>query len=339
MYAKIEPSGCGEFHGNVKVRFAFYLDPSDARYGEQHIQQPIIPSRGYGGAVDDWGSPVDQVDYDLWLNGLPREWQTNPFHNHYIYAEPEVTDDEITSLAALHLVNFYEAWRQGKPIRSGWDVAERQRPLRYEEVGDAAAYALRKVKCEQRAESIKQLPGVILPLDGGTIFPATAIDVGAGAIDRGGSVAPSAATWIDVNNAANETGILDTFELWFVTAATGVKVGTFYHSPSPNDFTNRDVEVLGNVSSGSKQTSSGLDCDVETGDWPGIFRDTGNMEQDTSGFDGVWVKVGDFFGGGSETYSENGTARALSIFATGETPAAAVPAPSNSLALMASGVI
>ncbi len=146
------------------------------------------------------------------------------------------------------------------------------------------------------------------------------IDIGSGAIDRT-TVATTDYTLIDFGNPANGTGTLTSIELWFNTAATGVKAGTFYGT-SP-DFTPRDVETIGNVASGSKQTFSGLDCDVTSGDLVGMYAGTGQIEYDTPETgadprDGVAYKQFDQFGAGQQTYTVDDDA-GLSIYATGST--------------------
>ncbi len=100
----------------VQVRFSFYLKPTDARYDEHHIQVPIIPPGGYPGEVDTEGSPTDQEHYDNWLESLPRIWQTNPFHNHFIYVEPDTTDDEIMDVGEAFLQEAYIKWAREEKL-------------------------------------------------------------------------------------------------------------------------------------------------------------------------------------------------------------------------------
>lgn len=85
--------------GLVNVCAAFYLEKGDDGY-EQYVQQhnvkhPIIPEGGYPGVIDETGAPVDQLDYDNWLNSLPYEWHLNPFCNHSIQFEADATEEEI----------------------------------------------------------------------------------------------------------------------------------------------------------------------------------------------------------------------------------------------------
>jgi len=328
-YVEIEPSGCQENHGNVEVRYAFYLKPGAARYDEQHVYVIDETSseflKGYPGKVDEQSSPVNQTQYDKWIEKLPRIWKNNPFHNHFVNFDVNVTNEEIIAAGNYHLANFYEAWRLNKTIRSGWDVRTRAPPVKYDETDDISAYEIRKTQCEQRVDEIKSLSiTTVLGLGEGKTFPATAIDVGSAAIDRDTTFGSPGYTLINWNNLANETGSLDTFELWFEYSGgnpTGVKVGTFYFV-TPN-FVSRDVETIGNVTAGSKQTFSGLSCDVTSdginGDAVGLYwATTGKLEHDTSGYDGCYYKSGDQFGTGAQSYTNLG-GDAASIYATGDT--------------------
>ena len=179
-YVKVEPSGCVEKHGLVQVRLAMYLEPTDYAYEKHHIQVPVIPVGGYQGAVDAMGSPVDKADYDNWITSLPKVWQNNPFHNHFLHLEPDVTDDEIEALMAFHLPNFYEAWRQDYGevpggMRHGWDVKTRIRLKRYEKLISPQEYLTRKSQCEARLADIKGLLTQITTNEKGEIFPASAL--------------------------------------------------------------------------------------------------------------------------------------------------------------------
>jgi hypothetical protein len=150
------------------------------------------------------------------------------------------------------------------------------------------------------------------------------IDIGPGATDRASSRAISVLqTIIDLNNPANDTGTLDTFEIFANTAnMTNVKVGTF--SGSGTSYNDRDYETIGTVTYGSKQTFTGKNCDVSSGDYIGFCADGGKIEQDTTGYAGFYVVVGDQFGSGANTYSLI-SGDALSIYATGATAAAGNP--------------
>lgn len=139
------------------------------------------------------------------------------------------------------------------------------------------------------------------------------IDVGYGAVN-GAYTNTNNYTYICQDNPANETGTLTTMEFWFNATAGGVQCGTFYGSGT--SYTSRDVETLGTVSSGSKQTFSGLNCDVSSGDFLGIHFTSGTLERDDG--TGNWYKAGNQFGAGAQTYSYlSGSTQC--IYATGST--------------------
>ena len=112
-----------------------------------------------------------------------------------------------------------------------------------------------------------------------------AIDVGAAAIDRGTTLAGR--TLVNKTNPANATGTIDTVEIWCATNLSTTDVATFF-VVSGDNLSTRDFENIGAVTSGSKQTFSGLNMDVETGDYIGSFASTGTLEVDSSGGAGVW---------------------------------------------------
>lgn len=118
--ARIEPTGISVRNGKVQIRFSFYLDPTDARYEEHHVEVPIIPAEGYPGEVDEEGTPVDPEDYNKWIEGLPKKWQNNPFHNHFVRVSPDVTDEDVIKLLKDSLDEFYGIWSKGEDIVKVW---------------------------------------------------------------------------------------------------------------------------------------------------------------------------------------------------------------------------
>jgi len=121
MYAEIETSGIEVQDGLVSVRFAFYLESFDPRYEEHHIQVPVIPEGGYQGKIDEKGQPVDQKDYDKWLDNLPKVWRNNPFHNHFDLVSADITDAELKVLMKKRLKDFGKAWGESSSILKGWN--------------------------------------------------------------------------------------------------------------------------------------------------------------------------------------------------------------------------
>jgi hypothetical protein len=150
------------------------------------------------------------------------------------------------------------------------------------------------------------------------------IDVGPGATNRASSANTAANyTFIDLNNPANDTGTLDTFEIYAYENMSGVKMGTFYKDDPY--YPNRDYESIGNVTAGSKQTFTGKNCDVESGDYLGIGATGGKIERDTSGYYYYVADDADDFGTSNFQVKSYISGDALSIYATGETAAAGNP--------------
>lgn len=149
------------------------------------------------------------------------------------------------------------------------------------------------------------------------------IDIGPDAIDRTATGVPDY-TDIMLDNPANDTGTITKNEIWAANSLGGCKTGTFYGTP-PN-FTPRDYETIGDVTAGSKQTFTGLDCDVTAGDYIGVYYSDGNLEAHTSGYAGIYYKALDQFGAGQQTYTL-AAGDAESIYGEGETVAEGISIP------------
>lgn len=121
---KIEPSGCCINKGWIQVRLSMYLEPTDPRYNEHHVFVVDETSRkwlnGYKGVVDTMGSPVDQANYDAWIDSLPHIWRDNPFNNHFIYVDE--TDSNATILLKIEaaFTEFFNGWSQYKEMEEVW---------------------------------------------------------------------------------------------------------------------------------------------------------------------------------------------------------------------------
>ena len=148
MFVKIEPTGCCERKGMVQVRFCMYLEPSDYGYDKHHIQVPVIPESGYPGELNDMGVPLDIGDYDSWLASLPKVWQDNPFHNHFVYVEPDTTDKEIMDIGGAFLKEAYTKWGCEEKLEL------RNPPVGfYPSVGSARARAV-----QDKVQHLKKVP-------------------------------------------------------------------------------------------------------------------------------------------------------------------------------------
>ncbi len=98
MFVKVEPSGCYERKGLVQVRFSMYLDEGDYGYDVHHIQVPERPLT------------EEELANPKLAEKVPKVWQTNPFHNHFIYVEPETSDEEIMDIGQTFLEEAYIKW-------------------------------------------------------------------------------------------------------------------------------------------------------------------------------------------------------------------------------------
>ena len=330
-YGLIEKSGSEVWHGGlVSIRFDLFLEPDDARYDERYTYVPVIPEGGYPGKVDKDGNPKKQADYDVWLASLPHIWQLAPFHSHFLRFEPDVSQEQVEQAILPHIPNFYKAWTEGwdkSPggMRHGWDVATRSkalgRPRRFDKEYSLPELGTRPAECLSKLSLIVASNLSIRTKDIGETFPSTDIDVGAGADGRSSFASTVGDTFIDYNNAANDTGSLDTFEAYFYLNGANVKIGTFYEDSLP-DFTSRDYETIGAITSGAKRTFTGKDCDVTSGDWVGVYATAGRIELDTSGSGLYRTNSTDGFGA-TKTYTLLSDTYAISLYATGETPVVA----------------
>jgi hypothetical protein len=139
-----------------------------------------------------------------------------------------------------------------------------------------------------------------------------AIDVGPGATDRGASTTLGTNTYIDTENPANASGIIDVLEIFMDTNGAGVKIGVA--TGSGTTWAINDYETIGNVSSGSKQTFTGKEVTVTAGDCMAVWGSSGELETGTTG--SSLYKAGDQCGTGSQS-GYTTTSRTLSLYATG----------------------
>ena len=112
MYAKIEPSGCCERKGQVQIRISMYLEKDDYGYEKHYIQVTDFTNAVYKGEVDKNGVPIDLKDYQAWIDSLPKIWQNNPFHNHFIQVIPDISNAEIEEISKAFLEECYIKWAQ-----------------------------------------------------------------------------------------------------------------------------------------------------------------------------------------------------------------------------------
>jgi hypothetical protein len=296
-YAKIEPSGTQVRGNKVVIRVDLYLNPDDAYYDKTHVY--VIDENspdflaGYLGKVDKDGIPRDEADYQKWIDGLPRIWQDNPFHTHFLNFSPDATDAEIKVEIERTLDYFYSfhkaCWDAGVEFIEEWKrIPIREGTIRAPFVAGSLAD---KVSSEAKVEDIKgRLPefDIAKSTTGEFVLPTghQTIDIGSAAIDRAATFG-GYYTFLNLNNPANADGSLDTIEIWAATNLTYTYIGTVF-LVSGTTYECRDFENIGNVTAGSKQTFSGLDCDVVTGDFmANRHGNTGTIEKDSTGFAGI----------------------------------------------------
>ena len=144
---------------------------------------------------------------------------------------------------------------------------------------------------------------------------ADPIDIGSPAIGRASSIGTY--TIIAKENPANASGKITQVEIWADETLGNCEVATF-EEVSPNYFTTRDSHFIGGVTAGAKRTFSGLDIDVEIGDYIGLYFSSGRIEKTDSGA-GVWKSTGDAIPCTNRQFSlaANDT---ISLYGIGETP-------------------
>lgn len=144
-----------------------------------------------------------------------------------------------------------------------------------------------------------------------------AIDVGDEAIDRN-SAAGGGRTRVSRNNTANGTGEITSVEIWANTNLVNCEVATF-DLISPDKLSTRGTHTIGGVTSGSKQTFSGLHISVQNGDYLGLYYSTGDIEWSTDLGGNSYRAEGDWIPCTNHTFMGYGPGSRLSLYGTGET--------------------
>jgi hypothetical protein len=309
-YGIIEKSGCGEFKGKVKIRIDCFLTP-DSPYYSQYGGAYVVDTAskeylaGYKGAKDDkTGEPLDWDAYNKWLDGLPTVWQDNPFHSHFVYYDTTVLDDSIKAEIAKVTEYFYAfhtyCWDNSLEFIPQWQKVPKQVGTIRDVFIAGDSSPPNKSACELKATGIAsrtaefdtrefdKTPSTPTDLN---IGDKGTIDIGAAATNRDGYYSGDT-TYVGLANPANADGSLDTYKVWANASMTLFKPGAFYLI-SGTTYKCRDSEAIGNVTSGSEQTFTGLTIDVITGDYAGCYFYEGRIERDYSGGSGLYRYYGD----------------------------------------------
>ncbi len=321
-FVKVEPLGCEERFGLVKVQFDFFLTEEDCRYSELLINMPIFPQSGYPGEMGLYGA-IDNEEYERWRDALPHQIVLTPFHSHLLHFEPNVTQEEVEEAIKYHIPHFYYAWCQEQDkipcgMRKGWETSTRGAPKRYNQLLTPSEYKERQQDCEAFLNKIKKSNLIVASNKiSNELFPSTAIDIGYAAAVYDNHTS-TGYTWVDGNNTANATGVIDTWETRVYDNITTLKVATM-DATGGNDFQRRDYESWSSVTTGAKRTLTGASTTVESGDHSGFYHNTGSVYINTAGV-GVGYCSGDQIAtSGEDTYTILGD-RAAALYGTGDTP-------------------
>lgn len=342
---KVNPTGTHIQHGFLKGRVDIFPGPTDRSYPIHYVDKPVIPLGGYPGEVDARGNPVDREDYIRWLRSLPTIKVLNPMFCHFVKINPNttltnleaeieriLTPDVLASADAFLAENskvgfhkFAKLMRDSTRLGNGLVL-----PKGYSARGLIVAANRKFANLRGELDG----GGSILDIKAGTI------DVGDAATDRGTQAALANAPWISKGNPANGTGAITSIEMWALTSdLVNCEVANFIDEGS-DVLSTRDFEVIGTVTFGSKQTFSGKDMNVATGDYIGTYWDGGGwLEADDSGGSGVWYGDGtDYIPCTSQAFTA-AAGWAISLYGTGEESAPVAGGAGEAAKLLSIGQI
>ena len=119
------------------------------------------------------------------------------------------------------------------------------------------------------------------------------VDIGGEAINRG-SWKRDGLTFINKATPAAIAGKVTSVDIWAFSNITGLRVGTFYLTRSGSTLKCRASEAIaGTITAGSKVNKE-TNIEVEIGDYIGYYFTSGGMENDLSGYAGLWGKDGEY---------------------------------------------
>ncbi len=123
-----------------------------------------------------------------------------------------------------------------------------------------------------------------------TYLPMYDIDAGSKAIER---VSYIIETWtlIQLDNPANDDGVLHFVKVWARGSLSGLRVGVFY-LVSENRYHCRSSVDIGDVAAGSKRVFP-VRLDIQQGDYLGCYYTTGALEYTNSGSPGMCYLEGE----------------------------------------------
>ena len=153
MLVKVEPSGCSERKGKVQVRFSMYLEKGDYGYEKMHVEVPVVPADGlksYKGKLNEDGTPASFEEFTKWIAGLPKIWQDNPFHNHFIQVPADLSEEEIMDIGEAFLHEAYIKWATGAPLDlNNAALAFKEKPIE-PAIVQAKVQAVKRIAVERK---------------------------------------------------------------------------------------------------------------------------------------------------------------------------------------------
>ncbi len=336
---KFEPSGTHIKDGKLMVRVDLYPVEGSELYQYHHIYTVDETSRefldGYPGKVDEkTGEPLDPVEYDKWLEGLPHIWRTNPFLCHFIQVPEEFEKadlegyiEEIFPPDTVATLDHYMAANYNSNLSAHYVSAIMNGKPEY----SAQEIEASKIDTEQEKETLiasvnDRLSTLSMNLNGqGEVreIQPQSIDVGQVPADYSGYYPSDVErTFFWDTNPANATGTLDTVQVRPSSSLSNFTTGVFYLISSTT-YQCRDSEYIGSAASGATRTFTGLSISVVTGDYLGAYvpASSGRIDESTSIAQTRYYYAGEAKDPGDQaSYSSLGT-RCGALYGTGaETP-------------------
>jgi len=254
--------------GYLFGRADLFPEPGDQTYDLHYVYVPVIGDNKYEGALDKFGRPIDAEDYQKWVDSLPHIWRVNPALCLFIklpetFQKQELTD-WLSRLLTPTMVGSLDsalilpdsAHRISAALRN--KLAMSDQVVKATDLVDLVAST--KLK-------LAELGTTDLATGESTTLETGSIDVGYQATSNGGTTVYGPDwTYINLENSANATGTLDTFQIRLETATGTVSAGTCY-LVSGTTYKTRDSESMGAIANGSLVTVSGKSVDVTLGDF------------------------------------------------------------------------
>jgi hypothetical protein len=326
LHPRIKFAGAHIHRDMLKAGIAIFPREGGLSYPRHYVPKPVIPEGGYPGGVDEQGRPLNVDNYQAWLRSLPVRMELNPCLVHFIRINPGTTRGQLES--EIQRIFSPDVLATVDALLSDRSPTERESMSRFRRMMNSPERLGTKLvlpggydKPFLIAGAESKFEGLAGELDGAgkllNIEPGT-IDVGASAIDRSSALSYGR-TFVAKDNPSNAAGTINQVEIWANTNLADCEVATFIDEGS-DVLSTRDNETLGAVTSGSKQTFSGLDMDVSTGDYIGWYATGGSIEADFTTGSGYWYGGSgvDLIPCSSESLDLNSTTRSFSLYGTGD---------------------